>query len=260
MFELGYKGVIGGKWSITTDIYYSRRQNLLSGALPISPFLIYPTTGNDLGAVVAANADPDVLDDYGLTPEALAGIYNGAITDVVTDDTGAPRALGVLSADNSPTTSGTYDFAYLNFDELDYWGVDLGVEYFVNNDLTFFGNVSWLSQNYWEELTLNKSDLTAPLSLNTPDTRIKFGFNKYAEKGWFYNAAARVTTDWESVNGSAFTGPVDGYFVVDAGVGYAFDKVRIGITATNLFDEKYRPIFAAPDVRRLILAKAIVEL
>jgi iron complex outermembrane receptor protein len=259
MFELGYKGIINNRWAINADIYYIRRKNILSAPLPIAPFLIYPTAGNDLGASVIANTDPDVLAQYGFTPESLAGVYSGSIEAFTLDENGAPTALGLLKSDNSPPDLGTYDFAFLNFDKIDYWGIDVGVEYFVNDDLSIFGNLTWLSKIYWEELSIANSDLTAPLSLNTPDKRFKLGVNFYPEKGFYYNAALRLSADWESVDGFAFSGPVDGYVVADAGIGYKFDNLQLGFTVTNLFDEKYRPIFAAPDIRRLILAKAVYE-
>lgn len=259
MFELGYKGIINNRWAINADLYYIRRKNILSAPLPIAPFLIYPTAGNDLGASVIANTDPDVLAQYGFTPESLAGIYAGSIEGFTLDENGVPTALGLLKSDNSPAGLGTYDFAFLNFDKIDYWGIDLGIEYFVNDNLSFFGNLTWLSKSNWEELSIANSDLTAPLSLNTPDKRFKLGMNYYPQKGFYYNLAMRFTSDWESVDGFAFSGPVDGYTVADAGLGYKFDKLQLGITVTNLFDQKYRPIFGAPDIRRLVLAKAVYE-
>ena len=258
MFEIGYRGVIG-KWAIDADLYYNNRTNLLSAPLPVSPFLIYPTAGNDLSEQVLANADPNVLASYGLTPEALSAIYQGSIEDFTLDENGTPNPLGILSSDNSPSGIGTYDFAYLNFEKLDYWGLDLGITYFMNNDLSFFGNFSWLSRSYWEELTLVNSDLTAPFSLNMPDKRLRLGMNYFPEHGFFGNMAVRMTGDWESVDGANFSGPVDGYTVVDASVGYKFKNLQLSVTATNLFDQKYRATFGAPDIRRLILAKAIYD-
>ncbi len=259
MFELGYKGVINGKWAINADVYYFNRKKILSAPIPIAPFLVYPLAGNDLGASVIANTDPNVLAQYGFTPESLAAIYSGTIEGFTLDENGAPAALGLLKSDNSPAGLGTYDFAYLNFDEIDYWGVELGVEYFVNDALSFFGNITWLSRIYWEQLAISNSELTAPLSLNTPDTRVKLGLNYYPDKGFYYNAALRLTSAWESVNGFSFSGPVDAYTVADAGLGYKFTKLQLGVTVTNVFDEKYRAIYGAPDIRRLVLARAVYE-
>ncbi len=259
MFELGYKGVINSKWAVNADLYYLRRKHILSSPIPLAPFLVYPLAGNDLGASVIAHTDPDVLAQYGFTPESLAAIYTGSIENFTLDENGMPVALGLLKSDNSPAGLGTYDFAYLNFDTIDYWGIEIGVEYFVNDALSFFGNLTWLSQVNWEQLAISNSDLTAPLSLNTPDTRVKLGLNHYPEKGFYYNAALRLTSSWESVNGLSFSGPVDGYTVADAGLGYKFTKLQLGVTVTNVFDEKYRAIYGAPDIRRLVLARAVYQ-
>ncbi len=260
MFEFGYKGVIQGKWAVSADVYYMNRKNILSAPLPIAPFLIYPLAGNDLGASVIANADPDVLAQYGLTPESLAAIYSGSIEGFTLDGNGAPVALGLLKSDNSPAAVPTYDFAYLNFDKINYWGIEAGVEYFVDDALSFFGNITWLSRTHWQALAISNTTLTAPFSLNLPDTRVKLGVNRFPQKGIYYNAALRFGSAWESVNGLSFSGPVDGYTLADAGLGYRFPKLQVGVSVTNLFDEKYRPIYGAPDIRRLILAKVVLEL
>ena len=200
----------------------------------------------------------------GTAGSSLNSIFNALGVDSVEqyiDENGNLNTLGILSTDNSPNDVGTLDFAYLNFEELDYWGIDFGLEYFVNNALSVFGNVSWISQTLWEELNLVDSEISRPLSLNLPGTRFKAGVSYTPATGFFGNISARMTTDWESVNGLSFSGPVDGFTIIDAGAGYRFNsKLQVSVNATNLLDTKYRAIFGAPDIRRMVLGRIIYDI
>ena len=261
MYEIGYKGVLANKWAVTLDVYYNQRKNILSAPLAVSPFLLYPTAAGDHAAALAQLADPNILAAYGFTAESLSAIYGQIIEGITKDENGGLNTLGVLSSDNSPNDVGTYDFAYLNFEELDYFGIDFGLEYYVNNALSVFGNVSWLSQSLWEDLPLVESEISRPLSLNMPDTRIKAGISYTPNEGFFGNISARITSDWESVNGLSFSGPVDGFTIIDAGAGYRFGpNLQVSVNATNLFDTKYRAIFGAPDIRRMVLGRIIYDI
>ena len=261
MYEIGYKGVLANKWAITLDVYYNKRKNILSAPLAVSPFLLYPTAAQDHAAALAALADPNVLASFGQTAESLSAIYGQIIEGITKDDEGNLSTLGILSSDNSPTENGTWDFAYLNFEELDYFGIDFGLEYYVDNALSVFGNVSWVNQVLWEDLSLVESDISRPLSLNMPGTRIKAGVNYTPDTGFFGNISARMTSDWESVNGLSFSGPVDGFTIVDLGLGYKFKQnLQISVNTSNLFDTKYRAIYGAPDIRRMVLGRIIYDI
>ncbi len=265
MFEIGYKGVVGSKLSIALDVYYNRRQNNLTAPVATAPLLVYPGLGTDLGTQVAGAFTDDELAPFGLDVATLAGTYT-AVADGIANPGGTPSPLATLNNDQLLETTqaqgfgGGYGLAYLNIKELDYWGIDFGLEYFFTSDISVFGNLSWLSDAYWSDLEIDGSETGTEFSLNIPDTQLKFGFDYSPDAGFYGNIALRYNNAWRSVNGTPWTGDVDSYTLVDAGAGYKFDfGLNVGVTATNIFDVDYQPIFGAPVIGALVLGKATFE-
>ncbi|MEO1715344.1 MAG: TonB-dependent receptor, partial [Bacteroidota bacterium] len=245
MFEIGYKGIIAGKLSVSLDLYYNRRQNNLTAPVPTAPLLLYPSLGDDLGAAVAAAFTDAELAQFGLDVVTLAGTYQAVAAGIATPG-GTPTPLAVLNNDQILSSTqasgfgGGLGLAYLNIKELDYFGIDFGLEYYITKDISVFGNLSWVSDAYWENLEISGSETGTEFSLNIPDTQLKFGFDYTPDNGFYGNIAVRYNNSWRSVNGTPWTGDVDAYTIVDAGAGYKFDfGLNLGVTATNLFDTDY---------------------
>ena len=258
-FEIGYIGKISDQFQITIDAYYNQRDKDLTSTVRASPLLVYPAAGDDLAAAVAAVADPTVLAGVGLNPTALGQIYKSALETQTLNADGSPAVLGLLSSDQS-ATGNTLDLSYYNVEQVDYYGLDVGLTYALNSDVTFNGSFSWLSQAYWEEVNIANRDTAIPFSLNVPELRYKFGVEYLPEKGFSANVSTRYRGEFESVNGGAWTGFNESSFLVDAGVGYNFGDYRVSFNAANLFDTEYRPIANAPFVRRVMMLKLTADL
>ncbi len=266
MFEIGYKGVFAGRLSVSLDIYYNRRQNNLTAPVLTAPLLGYPSLGTDLGGAVAAVFTDEELAQFGLDVATLAGTYQAVASSIALSEGGTPNPLGVLNNDQALPSiqasglGGGASLTYLNIEELDYWGIDFGLEYFIRPDLSVFGNLSWLNEAYWEDLDIVGSETGTEFSLNIPDTQIKLGVEYQPERGFYGNIAMRYNNAWRSVNGAPWTGEVDSFTIFDAGAGYNFDfGLNLGVTATNIFDVDYQPIFGAPFVGALVLVKATYQ-
>ena len=263
MFEIGYKGIVANKLSITFDVYYNNRKNNLTAPVSTAPFIVYPGLGTDLGTAVAGAFTDAELAAFGLNAATLAAVYQGA-ADGIANPGGNPSPLGILVNDqvsaSESVPGAAVSLAYLNIEEFDYFGIDFGLEYFINQNLSVFGNVSWVSDAYWENLPVKGSTTGTEFSLNIPDTQLKFGLDYTPNKGFYGNIAVRYNNAWRSVNGSPWTGDVDSYTLVDLGAGYKFDfGLNLGVTVTNLFDVDYQPIFGAPFVGVLGLGKVTYE-
>lgn len=256
MYELGYRGFLNDKFGITIDAYYIQRKNNLTGTTVASPLVLYPTAGDDLATIVAASLNADSLAQFGLTPQAISGIYKAALETLTTDGNGNPSPLGLISADQSPTGQ-TLDATFFNIEEVDYFGLDVELKYLLNSDFTIFTNLSWLSDNFWDAAPVSGTNLTIPFALNQPDTRIRVGVDYLPKTGFSASATYRYNSAWQSENGLAWSGDVDAVSLVDVSAGYAFDfGLRLNASVTNLLDAEYRPIANAPIVGRLLLAKA----
>ncbi|WP_170110186.1 TonB-dependent receptor [Flavilitoribacter nigricans] len=261
MYEIGYKGLFEDKLGVGIDFYFNNRKNVVSAPFQASPLVVQPTLANDLSGVVMSNLDPEVLAQYNLSPEAVAGIYgNVAQAIAFNSDTGQPNVLGLIRADQTPTNSPlpTVDLAYYNIREISYFGLDVALKYYFTGDFSVYGNLSWLSQSYFEDVPVGGGDgsPTTDFSLNVPDTKVKFGVELYPEYGLNGFAMLRYQNAWNSVNGVPWTGPVDAFLVTDLGLGYTFDNnLSINGTITNLLQEEYRAFYGAPKIGRQFIAK-----
>lgn len=258
MYEVGYKGTLNNKWSITTDLYYTKRDNNLTPAQQASSLVVYPTAGVDLAAIVAAAIPADSAAKFGRTPAQIGAMYKSAV-ESLTLKNGVPSPLGLLSSDQSPTGK-TLDLTYFNLEAIDYWGLDLGAVYNATPEISVFANYSHLSQVYWEKAAIKNSTSTTAFSLNQPGERFRIGGDYVRAKGLLCNVAVRYASAWKSVNGAAWSGDIPAYTVVDAGVGYSFSpKMKVNVTVTNVLDSKYSVLANAPNIGRLILAKGTVS-
>lgn len=259
MYEIGYKGFFDNKLSVTVDAYYINRKNNFTGTTVASPLVVYPSAGGDLATVVAATLNADSLAQFGLTPASAAAIYQGAIESVTVSANGAPAPLGLISADQSPNST-TLDATFFNIEEVDYYGVEAEVKYFINSDLSVFTNVSWLSDNYWEAAKITGKDVTTPFALNQPDLRFRIGADFLPTTGVSFNAAYRYNGEYQTQNG-VWSGTVDAVSLVDLSAGYNFDEIglRLNASVNNVLNADYRPAANYPVIGRIFLAKATYQ-
>ena len=257
--EIGYVGRPTDKLKITVDAYYNQRNKNITSTVLSSAFYGYATAGEDLAAAITA-ANPGlagiVLPSGATVAQTFAGGINGTTLNATT---GAPNPLGILSADQSPGNA--LDITYFNIDSVDYLGLDLGLDYYINDDVSINSSLSWLSNAHWDEVTVSGTDTKLPFSLNVPEFRAKIGLNYTPEEGFNANLAVRHRGEFESVNGQIFSGTVEASTLVDLSVGYNFNKnVKFKLTSGNLLDDKYRPIANAPYSRRTILGQLTLHL
>lgn len=253
-FEIGYSGSPTNKLKVTLDAYYNKRNNNISSTLLSSKFYGYATAGSDLAAAITA-VNPGfanyVLPSGATVAQTFAGGINGVTLNA---STGAPKPLGFMSSDQSPGNA--LDVTYFNVESVDYVGVDLGLDYFMSDDVTLNGSISWLSNSYWDEVAISGSTQKVPFSLNVPELMAKLAINYSPELGFNANAAVRYRGEFQSENGGAWTGTTEASTLVDLSLGYNFDKnITFKLTSGNLFDSKYRPIANSPFIGRTILGQ-----
>ncbi|MCB0633166.1 MAG: TonB-dependent receptor, partial [Lewinella sp.] len=261
MYELGYKGLFADKLGVGVDFYYNKRKNVVSAPFQASPLVMQPTLGADLANAILSGLDPEEAAKYGLNLEEIAKLYAGVAYSIAIDQqTGQPNVLGLIQSDQAPENSPlpTLDLAYYNIKEIDYFGLDVSLKYYFSTDLSAYGNLSWLSQSYFEDVEVsdNENSSTTDFSLNVPDTKLKFGIELNPEFGLNSFLLVRYQNKWKSVNGLPWTGPVESYVVTDIGLGYAFrNGLRLNATVTNVLQEKYRAFYGAPKIGRQLIAR-----
>jgi len=72
------------------------------------------------------------------------------------------------------------------------------------------------------------------------------------------NVSGRYTEGFPVQSGS-YVGDIDSYFLLDAGAGYAFDRVapglRLDVTVQNVLNNEHREFIGAPRIGRFAMAR-----
>ncbi len=277
-WEVGYKGFIANKLGVSVDIY----NRTIDGATlftGISPGYSLQNTGSlasDLGNAVGASLVPTLngalapfvgeglpIPDQA-TLEAIVGQVAGAVgAGYTAGGEGflaniAPLNDGFVLATtptlNVPTNGVTHLAAgYRTFEAFDYWGADIGLNYFINQDLSFFGNYSWTSDNSFNP-QISGTEGTEQTTIAQPTSRYRLGVNYTPACGINGNISFQHDDSFQAFLGQ-YSGPTDTKNLVDASLGYKFNSgTFLGLSAQNLLDTEYRTFPGFPRIGRRVLA------
>jgi iron complex outermembrane receptor protein len=265
-FEIGYKGLVADKLGITFDWYYIERSGFTQfTAVAPTIALVGSDVAGDLNAAITADMTEYLL-GQGLdeqTAGGLAAIIGGAFGaggQGFDDQVSALYSIiGAVESSRVPTgddivhvPAGYRTFADESFD---YWGIDLGLEYYFNSDLSAFFNYSYVSQNRWIPGEDDDDDLPFSWSLNSPQNKFRLGLNYLPVSGFRGNVSFQHDDSFFADFGQ-FSGDTDEKNLIDAGVGYKFENgLAIDLTAQNLFNNEYRAFPNFPKIGRRAIAK-----
>ena len=272
-WEFGYKGLIANKLAVSLDIYNREIDGatLFTAISPSYGLLGLDQMGTDLAAGVTANLTPflvQTLVGAGFdqpTAEATAAAISGAYAAGYTAggngfaDNIAPLAngfiLGAVETQELPDNGVTHVAAgYRTFEEYSYTGVDFGLEYYVDADLSFFGNYSYISENIFNPVIRGTDGATEMTSISAPKNKFRLGANYAPELGFRANLAFQHDDTYTVFLGQ-FSGETDPRDLVDLGIGWKVDNgLSIDVSAQNLFNTKYRYFPGFPQIGRRTLA------
>ena len=252
--EVGYKGVIGGKVLVGIDVYYTQKENFLSELQFITPFVLVPNVAGDLSAAVAAAFTDEELAPFGLNAAALANIYAQAGAAV------AAKPVGLVEPEENfdPNTRPELMLTYINFGDIDFFGTDIELQALVNNRWTIFGNVSWVSDNFFDASEVGDPERGLVIAMNAPQSKFRGGFSYTDPSGFSFNASGRYVDDYE-VRSGVHQGRIDGFFLLDVGVGYDFKQyapgLRVDVTGQNILNDRHREYVDVPEIGRLVTGR-----
>ena len=221
----------------------------------------------------------DVNAYYNVSEDFLSPLLNVAQPDnpVVTRG-------GTPITDVTPGANGGFVLTYLNFGEVDTYGADLGLNYYLNDKSRLAFNYSYF------DFDLDKNDLAndanrdgtvtkTDLPINTPKHKANLGyyytgdkffgsiFSRWVQEYDFFSginvAAETQDLDGDGVNeivedarvGRTWNyGPLGGFVNFDLNLGYNFNEnTTLSASVTNLFDSDVREFVASPSIGRLFL-------
>ncbi len=182
----------------------------------------------------------------------------------------------------TPASGSPFVLTYLNFGRVNTYGVDVGLNYFVNKYINVSANYSYF--NFHQDKNDPRNDGNRDgkvdvkdLPINTPENKASLAIN-YHSTGLFGNLFFRWVQSYDFFSGINVraksnpgliyngdpvlenhrvgrdfnTGPLGDFLNVDAGIGYRFKNgVSIAAQMTNVFDTTVREFVAAPSIGRL---------
>lgn len=121
-------------------------------------------------------------------------------------------------------------------------GVELSAEWYVIPDLLIYANGAYQDAEYVDYNT-SGGDYSGNDINRVPEWIVKVGAEYFPSLGFGGSLSANYTGErWSD---SANTNREDDFWVIDASIRYAFEKVTYTLFVNNLFDEKYAELQSA---------------
>jgi len=260
-WEVGYRGILDQAVVFSVDGYYARRKNFTGPLQALTPFVLIPNLQRDLIRDLAAGLNQNdeiglLLRSIGLTPESVAEL----IVDLAGDDLpdGETPVAIVQPNENNPGV-GAYPelmLTFPNFGNIQYFGVDLSASVILSDQLSFFGNASWVSDDYFDHTELSEETEEIELALNAPGLKFKLGGQYQHSGGLSVMASGRFISGFPVLAGQ-YIGDVPRYQVFDLGLGYSIKRlgIRADIAVNNVLNSQHREFIGAPRLGRVIMAR-----
>ncbi len=261
-FEVGYKGILGGKLLLAADVWYSRKENLVT-PLTVQTPLLFLNPQATAGYLV-----PRITQFFMAAgmPQAQA---QAQATAIATNIVSVP--VGVVASSDATTVGGQLLVTYQNVDEsVETHGVDLSATALLTDAFSLGVTGSWVNK---DQFSTSTGQL---VTLNAPKKKGSISLN-YRNQGNGLNGEMRVRyTDSFPVNSGVYVGTaclpnqtgalvedcVDSYTLLDAGIGYRIPRTRgmsVQLNVTNLLNEEYRAFPGSPFIGRMALVRLKYE-
>ena len=137
--------------------------------------------------------------------------------------------------------------------------MDVAAEYFANENISIWANASYLSQNEWIPGEDNDDGLPFSSYLNAPQFKYRAGI-RYSKNAIQGSVSFQHDDEFNS-NQGVYSGVVQEKNLFDANIGYTLKNgVRLDITGSNIFNQRYRAFPSMPIIGRRIIGKITFDL
>jgi outer membrane receptor for ferrienterochelin and colicins len=256
--ELGWKGsLFNDKVFAFVDVYYNMIQDYVSPLTDITPNVFID--GEELAAYVA----PLIIEAYSDTVganETLAGLVDATLDDNPAyggnnDGSGVDEFINLVLAAGAGLPVGTVSpmeypngakyVTYVNLGDISVFGSDIGMSWYVNDDLTMQFAYSWVDK---DSVELPGAQL-GYVALNAPK-------NKVSVRGFYDIPKADLNVGlnwrWQSsfpANSGAYVGTVEAIHDMDLTLNYTPDFIKetqFTLLVTNLYNREQQYFVGAP--------------
>lgn len=260
--EAGYKGILGQRVLLAADVWWSRRENLVTPLTVSTPFIHFD---EQTTAAYLSDALVPFFQAAGMSEPEARAMAAGTAPELGRGIARVP--VGVVSSDDVNANGAQLLVTYLNVDDdLDLYGTDLSLTALLNDSWSVEGTASFVSDDVFQtrqgmRVTLNAPKRKGSLALlyRNPDSP----FN--AEGRVRYNASYPVDSGvfqaTNCIDETLVPGVEDcpgGYALVDLNLGYRlpqFPGASLQLAVQNLLDEGYRSFPGVPTVGRMAMLR-----
>lgn len=246
--EAGYKGVIGGRLSFNSDLYYERKSNFI-GPLAVAT----PNVFLDAGVVGAPGTLATYLARFMPAAQAqqIATLAGGVSGSSVAR--GIP--VGTVAPESGLTRGSDIVLTYHNFGTLHRWGSDLGTRLTLTDRFAVAGTYSFTSKNLFA-----KEDVggLSDIALNAPRNKGTIGLHFSDDRsGASASVLARHVGDFP-MNSGVYVGEVAAYTVGDLQAAYRVPRADLtfSLNVQNVLDARHREFVGAPVLGRFAILQA----
>ncbi len=236
-FELGYKGILAERAVLAADVWYSRRNNLVTPLTVQTPFVTL--NPQDIGQYLV----PRLVQDLGMSPEQAQAIAEQLVPGL------AQVPVGVISSADVNANGAQLLTTYTNVDEeIDLFGVDLSAQFLLTDFISLTGTVSLVNDDSFT------TESGQRVTLNAPKRKGSLGV-EYREpaRGLSGEFRTRFQAGFPATSG-VYEGDVDSYTLFDANVSYQIPNLpgtTVQLSIQNLFDSAYQSFPGVPEVGRM---------
>jgi len=235
--ELGYKAVLGDRWTVGADVAWSHTRNFFTASYIGTPNVFLDDA--QLAAYLAPYLGGDTEQAAALAA-AMGSIPLGVITPENAQD---PNALLNLRRQGG------------SFSRV---GVDVSVSYDITEGFSATGNYSWVNR---DSIGSAGGSDEAVLSAPTSKGAIALAYHPVSRRWSAWVQGLGVNT--YPVKSGVYEGVIPGYGLVNLGGTYRLptrQRVALALTVNNLFDKVHQEYVGAPAIGRLIVLRVQTEL
>lgn len=281
--ELGYKGLLFGRLSLSVDAYWTRIENYVS-ALTSASGAVMLNHNTYLGGWDSINNRPDPngllyknLYNADGTPSPLnqllysslknqTSLINNSIVPYTPGSVWSQIVVltyqfpvGTITPKSDKYVNSDYILTFKNLGRLDILGIDLGLQYNIYEDVRhkveFGGSFSWVDK---DKLILSSGE---EVSLNAPKVKASVTFDHNLKKSGFgYGLTFRYQMGYMG-NSSVYIGPVKPAYILDARVSYrpaAYKKLLLSLNVNNVTNYQWSTFPGTPLMGTQVYARAQV--
>ncbi len=227
-FEFGYKGIINEQIFFTCDLYYNIMNDFITNFLP--------------------GVNPDI---EAWTPKLEGDLkqYEDLVYDMVMQSMFERDRQRLSYLNGVPT----FVVSNTNVGQVNQWGVDIGINYYLTNELLLSGNYSYY------DFDVIEANVNQPLLPNTSPHKFNVSASYVMPKTFDITVSFSYVHGYDWLAGT-YVGYVPAYNLVNLNGGvYVLNNLRVGFNIYNLLNNKHYEIFGGTYLPRMASMQATFE-